>query len=305
MFPAGCRLPSGSDTPQPPQSSWERLGRVLANVGDLAYRRRILSIAEYLAPRPEHLILDLGAGEGFVQMALRDAFGCRVAALDADAAILRQGLARGTETAGAVSLLGDGLRLPFPDGIFDAVVCSEVLEHVPDDAGVVGEIARVLKPGGVAALTVPCANYPGVWDPANWLRERLGLGHFSPDSGFWGGLWAMHLRLYRPEQFQQLIAGEKRLDVTRFEGLTRWCLPFNHMLLWTGKQMYGRLPTSSAVYRSMEKFEYARTPHRRLGLNPITWGMRLMQFIDRRNDRVRDPNRPCVNLAIRAVRKAP
>ena len=49
----------------------------------------------------------------------------------------------------------------------------------------------------------------------------------------------MHLRLYRPEQFHQLIAGEKRLDVTRFGGLTRWCLPFNHMLLRTGKHLYG------------------------------------------------------------------
>ena len=115
----------------------------------------------------------------------------------------------------------------------------------------------------------------------------------------------MHLRLYRPEQFHQLIAGEKRLDVTRFDGLTRWCLPFNPMLLRTGKQLYGRLPASSNAYRSMEKFEYARTPHRRLGLNPLTWALHLMRFIDRRNDSLRDPYRPCVNLAIRAVRKAP
>ena len=113
MFPAACRLPSDTDTPQ---SSWERLNRVLANVGDLAYRRRILSIVEYLAPRPEHLILDLGSGEGFVQLALQGAFGCRVAALDADAAILRQGLARGTEASGPVSLLGMAYGCRFPTG---------------------------------------------------------------------------------------------------------------------------------------------------------------------------------------------
>ena len=108
----------------------------------------------------------------------------------------------------------------------------------------------------------------------------------------------MHLRLCRPEQFHQLVAGEQRLHVTRFEGLTRWCLPFNHMLLWAGKQLYGRLPASSNAYRSMEKFEYARTPHRHLGWNPITWAIRLMRFIDRRNDRLRNPYGPCVNLAI-------
>ena len=168
----------------------------------------------------------------------------------------------------------------------------------------VREIARVLKPGGIAALTVPCANYPALWDPLNWVRERLGLGHFSPESGFWGGLWAMHLRLYGPDEFRRVVASDERLDVTHFEGLTRWCLPFNHMLLWTGKQLYGRLPESSAAYRSMEKFEYARTPHRRLSLNPITWGLRLMHLIDRRNDTLRDPFGPSTNLAIRAVRRS-
>ncbi len=296
---------SRTTEPAPPWSSWERLADVLANVGDLSYRRRIQSIAEYLAPLPEHRILDLGAGEGFVSLALREAFGCRVVALDAAPPILLQGVGRETHGSAPVWLLGDGARLPFGDRSFDALVCSEVLEHVHDDASVVHEIARVLKPGGVAALTVPCANYPGLWDPLNWVRERLGLGHFSPDSGFWGGLWAMHLRLYRPLEFEQLVASERRLDVTHFEGLTRWCLPFNHMLLWTGKQLYGRLPESSAAYRSMEKFEYARTPHRRLRLNPITWGLRVMQGIDRRNTRARDPYGPSVNLAIRAVRKAP
>ena len=277
---------------------------VLTNVGDLSYRRRIESIAEYLAPQPEHRILDLGAGEGFVSLALREAFGSRVVALDAAPPILHQGVGRDLHGLGQAWLLGDGAQLPFGDRSFDGVVCSEVLEHVEDDAAVVREIARVLKPGGVAALTVPCGNYPALWDPLNWVRERLGLGHFSPDSGFWGGLWSMHLRLYGPDEFLRLVAGDGRLEVTHFEGLTRWCLPFNHMLLWTGKQLYGRLPESSAAYRSMEKFEYARTPHRRLSLNAITFGLRLMQRIDQHNDTLRDPFGPSVNLAIRAVRKA-
>ncbi|MCY4112330.1 MAG: class I SAM-dependent methyltransferase [Chloroflexi bacterium] len=277
----------------------------MTNVGDLSYRRRIQSIAEYLDPKPEQRILDLGAGEGFVSLALREAFGCRIVALDAAPPILHQGIDRDVHGSRHVWLLGDGAQLPFRDGSFDGVVCSEVLEHVEDDTAVVREIARVLKSGSVAALTVPCANYPALWDPLNWVRERLGLGHFSPDSGFWGGLWAMHLRLYRPDEFRRAVASDERLEVTHLEGLTRWCLPFNHMLLWTGKQLYGRLPESSAAYRSMEKFEYSRTPHRRLSLNPITWGLRLMQAIDRRNDTLRDPLGPSTNLAIRAVRRSP
>jgi len=53
-------------------------------------------------------------------------------------------------------VVADGRKLPFGDGSFEACLCSETLEHVPDDAAVVREIHRVLKPGGTLLLTVPC-----------------------------------------------------------------------------------------------------------------------------------------------------
>src|SRR5206468_4341415 len=48
--------------------------------------------------------------------------------------------------------------LPFEDASFDAVICSHVLEHVPDDRQAMSEIYRVLAPSGVALLMVPLAN---------------------------------------------------------------------------------------------------------------------------------------------------
>jgi SAM-dependent methyltransferase len=109
-------------------------------------------------------VLDLGCGFG------RHAFeaarrGANVVALDAGrdevqgvaatfAAMLEAGeLKSGSLHTAAVQ--GDALHLPFPDGSFDRVICSEVLEHIPDDEGAMRELTRVLRAGGTMAITVP------------------------------------------------------------------------------------------------------------------------------------------------------
>jgi SAM-dependent methyltransferase len=123
-----------------------------------------------LGMRAGDLVLDLGAGAG------RHSFECfrrgaRVLALDYDFGELpavrdlfwamREAGEGPSEGLGAC-LNGDALRLPFPDATFDRIICSEVFEHIPDDAGAMRELARVLKPGGVLAATVPA-----------WLPEKI------------------------------------------------------------------------------------------------------------------------------------
>lgn len=51
--------------------------------------------------------------------------------------------------------VASALRLPFADHTFDKIICSEVLEHIPDYQQALGEIHRVLKPSGLLAISVP------------------------------------------------------------------------------------------------------------------------------------------------------
>jgi ubiquinone/menaquinone biosynthesis C-methylase UbiE len=74
---------------------------------------------------------------------------------------------------GAALLEGDAQALPFPDNGFDTVVCALSLCSIPDNAKAIGEMARVLKPGGKLLLL---DHISSTWPPiyaAQWLLERL------------------------------------------------------------------------------------------------------------------------------------
>ena len=94
-------------------------------------------------------ILDYGCGTGGNILAYTS-LGT-VVGIEPDGVAVRLANQRG----GAEYCRTTGTRLPFRQGSFDAVVASDVLEHIEDDAEAVSEITRVLRPGGAAIISVP------------------------------------------------------------------------------------------------------------------------------------------------------
>ena len=102
----------------------------------------------------------------------------------------------------------DITAIPHPDGCFDAIICSHVLEHVTDDRRAMSELARILKPDGWAIVMVPldagrAATYedPAVLDPADRKRE------------FWQ---EDHVRLYGRDFPERLRAAGFEVHADRF-----------------------------------------------------------------------------------------
>ena len=69
-----------------------------------------------------------------------------------------RGLQTGRWDTAAVDLVCDITAIPEPDGAFDAVLCSEVLEHLPEPTRALDEFRRLLRPGGKLVLTAPFAS---------------------------------------------------------------------------------------------------------------------------------------------------
>lgn len=117
---------------------------------------RAHTVLELLAVKPGERVLDIGCGNAR-DIARIAELGGDVVGVDISAGMVaaaRQELER-MGKSGIALRVGDATSLDFPDASFDKVLCSEVIEHIPDAPRALREMHRILKPGGSLVLSTP------------------------------------------------------------------------------------------------------------------------------------------------------
>jgi arsenite methyltransferase len=134
----------------------------LYRIGDAVRRRRIVRRA--LGAAPGERILDVGCGPGFYCVELAEEVGQTgsVVGVDSSPAMLELATRRCAGHNGIELRAGDSVSLPVTDASFDAALCVQVLEYVPDPTVALAEMHRALRPGGRVV----------VWD-VDWTTVSL------------------------------------------------------------------------------------------------------------------------------------
>jgi demethylmenaquinone methyltransferase / 2-methoxy-6-polyprenyl-1,4-benzoquinol methylase len=149
--------------------TYDRYAALLSFGQDPRWRRFLVSRID---AGPRDTVLDVATGTGAVARELIAQKGCTVVGLDQSPEMLAE--ARRRLPRSVTLIQGSAEELPFPDAAFDGLTFTYLLRYVEDPAAVLGELARVVRPGGTIAgleFAVP----HGVWRAPWELYVRVGL----------------------------------------------------------------------------------------------------------------------------------
>lgn len=181
----------------------------------LVERRRLQAISDFLGEVDGLEVLEVGSGGGHVLAMFPTA---RLTAVDVSGAYLS--IARKNLEGYDVRFLkGEIDALDLPSQSVDRLICTEVLEHVVDPDRVLAACARLLRPAGVAAITVP--NDPLI-DRVKGVVRRTPLRRLIGDRIDWGGD-VYHLHRWTPDDFEGLL--ERHFRVTDRRAVPARSLP--------------------------------------------------------------------------------
>ena len=196
--------------------SWSRK---YAEGGPLARRRDVITgVLASLVTRPAR-VLDFGCGTGDVASQLHT-LGYAVTGCDISPQMLA--VARERNPGIEWLQLTRGSNLPFPEGSFDAMVASSVLEYVDDLDALLHEFHRIMRPGGTVLVTVPNPRHPlrrlerlardlAQLGDFKWLKRNKRLDGFARYLGAsqnhfklerWAALFSAHGFIWKPSSSQ-------------------------------------------------------------------------------------------------------
>lgn len=205
------------------------------------YGTRFRAVLDALDPQAGEEILEVGCGSGYYTRELAR-LGARVTATE----IAPSALAQARRNAGDVAefRIEDAQRLSFAPASFDKVLLSEVIEHVPEPERAVAEAARVLRPGGVLAVSTPSRLSP--LNLAYGLKRRVRAYAFNE-----------HLHEFTPGSFRRLLEPHLEVESIRFA---------NFLLAYPLDELYLRLGSPAlGVLRRLEQGLAGTPVLRRLG----------------------------------------
>ncbi len=211
-------------------------------LGGLDYHRSVELpyVANRVLAAPGDHILEIGSAHLAFGLFLAQRRQARVWATDLNPEVLRQ-------RRYADKLIGEGrlrreqftveaqdaIALSYGDASFDWVVCVSTLEHIPRDGDAAREIARVLRPGGRAVLTVPLASEhrEEYWERDVWMRRYTGSPVFFQ---YVYDRASLERRVVRPSGLklvEETLIGESGLPLTDWVYSPRWHRPLEPLRL--------------------------------------------------------------------------
>ena len=188
--------------------------------------------------KPGSRVLDAGCGSGRHLRALAKLPGLKMVGIDRNPSDVEEAVKALKNMPDALSRnfdvqCGDITSLPFESESFDCVICSEVLEHIPEHEAALKELIRVLKPQGNLVVSVP-----------RYFSERvcwLISAQYSSDEGG-------HIRIYKKKKLEKMLA---------VHGLQCWKINYKHALhapYWWLKCLVGIKNDENFLVRLYHKF---------------------------------------------------
>jgi 2-polyprenyl-3-methyl-5-hydroxy-6-metoxy-1,4-benzoquinol methylase len=188
--------------------------------------------------RPNSLILDAGCGSGRHLRALAKLPDLKIIGIDRNGSDLNDALTALKNMPDALSdnylvSCADIKNLPFASASFDCVICSEVLEHIPEHENALKELVRILKPQGDLVVSVP--RY--FTEKICWL---ISTAYHNEEGG--------HVRIYKKKKLQKMLANQ---------GVKCWKINYKHALhapYWWLKCLVGLKNEKNVFIRYYKKF---------------------------------------------------